>query len=545
MIIMAEHYSVADFFCGCGGFSEGFHQAGFNVVFSLDNWKLAKETHDINHPNCECINMDIMKLKLEDFDKIIPDTEVIIGSPPCVSFSNSNNSGNANKDLGKSLIKQFLRIIHYKKTKPNSKLKYWIMENVPNSKKHLKEKYTAKELDLDPSLPDLELPIMNIMIASDYGSPQGRKRAIVGDFIIPEITHSKNPVLIKDIFKMLGPPINNNYENINDILFDFEIKQTDLTDHFYDSTIPKEICLKAKQLKEDHGFMGKMQFPDSINRTSRTIMATEVYASRESIIFKSEETNTANENYRAPTIREISCLMGFPINYQFKGTHNNKHKQIGNAVCVQLSKALAIAILKKEQILIPKIIQRENIKLDCEQKTPLFDINFKEPPKRINSKYARHIPYLKIKQFRIELDNTKSNLKDKKNNKNIDTLNMIWCSSIHKGSGKKALKYSITNDNLLNVLDKKKIFCLEVILKKKFKKKIYDSKLFQLKNCRLDNKKIHCSPDETLEILKNILNKQFNDNTITTDIMFDKEYEYNEKIIYGLYALNYIVNLLN
>ena len=43
-------------------------------------------------------------------------------------------------------------------------------------------------------------------------------------------------------------------------------------------------------------------------------------------------------NIGGPTIREISSLMGFPIDYQFKGSHNNKHKQIGNAVCVQLSK---------------------------------------------------------------------------------------------------------------------------------------------------------------------------------------------------------------
>ena len=41
-------------------------------------------------------------------------------------------------------------------------------------------------------------------------------------------------------------------EEIKDILFDFEINKDDLTDHFYDSTIPKEICAKAKQLKEDH-----------------------------------------------------------------------------------------------------------------------------------------------------------------------------------------------------------------------------------------------------------------------------------------------------
>ena len=116
-------YTIADFFCGCGGFSEGFNQAGFNVVFSLDNWGYAKETHDINHPNCNCVLMDILNIKTEDIDDIIPDVDVIVGSPPCVSFSNSNNSGKANKSLGISLIKQFLKIVLYKKTKPNIKYK--------------------------------------------------------------------------------------------------------------------------------------------------------------------------------------------------------------------------------------------------------------------------------------------------------------------------------------------------------------------------------------------------------------------------------------
>jgi DNA (cytosine-5)-methyltransferase 1 len=535
-----KKYTVADFFCGCGGFSEGFHQAGFDVVYSLDSWILAKETHDINHPNCKCVHKNILDLELEDIDKI-PNTDIIIGSPPCVSFSNSNNSGNANKDLGLSLIKQFLKIILYKKTRPNSRLKYWIMENVPNSIKFLKEKYTAKELGLDSNLPDLLIPIKEILTASDYGSPQGRKRAIVGDFVMPKVTHSNNPVFIKDIFKMLGHPINNKNTKIKDILFNFEINKSDLTDHFYDSTIPKSICDKARQLKEDHGYMGKMQFPDSIDRLSRTIMATEAYASRESMIFKSEH----NDGYRAPTIREISSLMGFPINYQFKGSHNNKHKQIGNAVCVQLSKALGVAILEKDNIVISSIPQRDNIRLDCEQKNPLFDSDFIEGPKRINSKYSRHIPYLKLNQFRVELDNTKSNIKDKKNNKSIETLNIVWSSSIHKGSGKNAKKDTISNNELKEILDKKKLFCLEVILKKHFDKKIYDSKLFQLKNCRLDKENNHYSPDEAIELLKTIIDKQFNNDIIRTELLFNKDYEYNQKIIYGLYAMNYIVELLD
>ena len=53
--------------------------------------------------------------------------------------------------------------------------------------------------------------------------------------------------------------------------------------------------------------------------------------------------------------------MGFPVNYQYEGKHNIKHKQVGNAVCVQLSRATAKA--KKDNLNICKIRQRDNIKL--------------------------------------------------------------------------------------------------------------------------------------------------------------------------------------
>jgi len=29
-------YKVADIYCGCGGFSEGFRLAGYDIVFAVD-----------------------------------------------------------------------------------------------------------------------------------------------------------------------------------------------------------------------------------------------------------------------------------------------------------------------------------------------------------------------------------------------------------------------------------------------------------------------------------------------------------------------------
>ena len=88
----------------------------------------------------------------------------------------------------------------------------------------------------------------NILIASDYGSPQGRKRAIVGDYIIPTITHSHaTNIYIDKILEALGSPLNNTKQTISDPSFPLILTKNDVTDHFYDSEIPHEWAVKARR----------------------------------------------------------------------------------------------------------------------------------------------------------------------------------------------------------------------------------------------------------------------------------------------------------
>lgn len=93
---------VADFFCGGGGFSEGFRQAGFNIVFAVDKWEPAITTYKGNKPGVNAILDDVIRISNlpdDEFEALVPDSEVIIGSPPCQSFSHSNKSGNADKSI--------------------------------------------------------------------------------------------------------------------------------------------------------------------------------------------------------------------------------------------------------------------------------------------------------------------------------------------------------------------------------------------------------------------------------------------------------------
>lgn len=72
---------VIDLCSGGGGLSLGFQQAGFEIVFAIDNWYPAWKTHKINFPNCETVLGDIM-----EYDGF-PEADVVVGGPPCPEFS--------------------------------------------------------------------------------------------------------------------------------------------------------------------------------------------------------------------------------------------------------------------------------------------------------------------------------------------------------------------------------------------------------------------------------------------------------------------------
>ena len=143
---------VIDFFCGAGGFSEGFRQQEFKIIKGIDFWQPAIDTHNLNH-NLNDTVKNILDFWNEDSAEVteiekLEDVEFLIGSPSCVSFSMSNRAGKADKTYGVRLIEAYLRVIAVKKNKKKSILKAWYMENVPKSRDFISKKYTFKQLNL-------------------------------------------------------------------------------------------------------------------------------------------------------------------------------------------------------------------------------------------------------------------------------------------------------------------------------------------------------------------------------------------------------------
>jgi len=317
---------VLDLFCGAGGFSEGFRQAGFTIICGVDNWQAAVDSFSENHPNSAVSLGDIeviSKMPNEEFERIIPDSEIIIGSPPCIAFSNSNKSGKGDKTKGLSLIKAFLTIVARKKLKKRSILKYWILENVAKAEPFIKCSYTAKQLQFDG---DFKLNVKNeasgFYRAEHFGVPSKRKRYFCGEFPAPgqQIYAKGSYKPLKEILCALGTPCENLESTIVDPNYALTLTSKDITDHHYIQEIAEFQWKKLQRLKEDKGYMGKMYFPENEERLCRAIMATMTFSARESMAFAYRKGR-----FRSPTIREVASLMSFPIDYRFYGkTKPNK-----------------------------------------------------------------------------------------------------------------------------------------------------------------------------------------------------------------------------
>ena len=560
---MNEKLTVADFFCGAGGISEGFRQKGFEVVFAMDYWEPAIETHQKNHPEADHVLMDIKNMDADEIDEYIPDVDVIVGGPPCQNFSRSNKAGKADKSEGLHLIEHFLRIVAWKME--HGDLKYWAMENVPPTANHLKDKYTWDELQLPGEGSDLVIEKKPVHHAVDYGAPQSRRRMVAGNY--PELEKRRdedNWKTVQDVFDKLGDPLNPETapDIIEDPNHDREVSKKELTDHFYDTRVEEYRWKAARRKKEDHGFMGKMSFPEKTDEPSRTVMATRSASTREAMIFGGEKNEDGNyKNYRLPTVREIACFSAFPLTYQFEAsTETKKFRLIGNAVPVKLSSAIAEAIAKEEGMEIPdEIPDLPNPELENELTGK--EREFRSPRKRReDSKFDRHIPYLKTKAFRPSINNQKSDFENDE---------VKWEAVLHKGVGRNAQEGRAELSTIEEVIRKgksgqtrlgsvedsynisEKMNNFQDELEKRFQNKLPDAEEFQrIYTRRSSSDKF--GPHDALDELKELIDELFPQEEFKEVYLdnSDRKIEVPDddipvRIAVGFYGCEYVTQIVN
>jgi DNA (cytosine-5)-methyltransferase 1 len=81
--VISNGLTVTDLFCGAGGSSSGLVAAGFRVVMAANHWKMAIDSHQINHPTTDHDNADISQVEPSRF----PTTDILWASPECTNHS--------------------------------------------------------------------------------------------------------------------------------------------------------------------------------------------------------------------------------------------------------------------------------------------------------------------------------------------------------------------------------------------------------------------------------------------------------------------------
>lgn len=336
-----KKYNVIDLFCGCGGLSLGFEQAGYNVLLGIDNWEDSLKTYRHNHHGSETMCADLMNLSPIDVQKNIGEksVDVIIGGPPCQGFSIAGKR--IIDDDRNKLYKSFVKMVDYFKPKA------FVLENVPNILT-MGDGIIKRAIVAD--FEELGYKVVNkVLLASDYGVPQNRRRAIFvgllnGDnFIYPQPTVIQQITSeqalsdlpensLSDGSKYPCPP-KSDYQKL--------IRKGSKGVYNHNITIHTEQTQRIIAMVPDGG--NYKDLPAELQNTRKVHIAwTRLNSKTPSITIDTGHRHHFHYKYnRIPTVRESARIQSFADNVIFLGSKTSQYKQVGNAVPPLMAKAIA------------------------------------------------------------------------------------------------------------------------------------------------------------------------------------------------------------
>ena len=338
--------TVLDLFCGCGGMSLGFEKAGFNVLLGIDVWDDALKTYAFNHKHSKAMNGDLSILGAENLWPILGNRkiDIIIGGPPCQGFSIAGK--HVVDDERNKLYKGFVRMV--KDFKP----KAFVMENVPNI---LSIGGGVVKNTIINDFQSLGYNVQTkVLIASDYGVPQNRKRAIfVGmqhgnfDFDIPKV---KRQVTTAEALSDLPEsslvngapypiPANSDYQVL------MRKESNGVWNH--EITLHNEQTIKIIAMVPDGG--NNKDLPSKYQDIRKVHIAwTRLNSKRPSITIDTGHRHHFHYKWnRVPTVRECARIQSFPDDFICLCSKTSQYKQVGNAVPPLMAQAIAEHLKKQ------------------------------------------------------------------------------------------------------------------------------------------------------------------------------------------------------
>lgn len=329
---------IIDLFCGIGGLSLGFEQAGFEVCAAVDMWADAVKTYNHNRKEKVAKVISVEDFNEKELSSIIATEKItgIIGGPPCQGFSTVGK-----REIDDPRNKMYLEF--YKAVKlvnPD----FFVIENVKGMLtlnkgafvKDLLKRFGENGLGYTISY--------QLLNAADYGIPQNRYRVFyVGiknkKFVFPEPFDYK--LTAKDGISDLEGATQEKYGSEPQNDFQRAMRGNIKKPLNQDYTTHTEKTISIISQVPDGGNIRDL--PEEIWHVRKYNKAFERMGT-----FKPSNTiDTGHRNYfhysepRIPTVRESARIQSFPDSFEILGTRGSQYKQVGNAVPPMLSKIIA------------------------------------------------------------------------------------------------------------------------------------------------------------------------------------------------------------
>lgn len=298
--------NAIDLFAGCGGLTQGMHEAGFRTKVAIELEAVAVTAYKLNHPDTHVIQKDIREISVAEIKKILSGEplHLLAGCPPCQGFSSVRklNKKQSVRDKRNNLVLEYFRMV--KELKPLTIM----MENVPGLKDYYLFKEIVKELEALGYNPKVE-----ILDVKEYGVPQSRRRLVMVGSRLGDISIAKPKVkkrTVRDAISSLPYP-----EKTKDPLHKIVASHTPEVSERIRLTpkdgggwkdLPKKYILKCHR-KDGVGFndvYGRLRWDDY----STTITGGCLNPSKGRFLHP--------EQNRVITPREAALLQSFPANYK-------------------------------------------------------------------------------------------------------------------------------------------------------------------------------------------------------------------------------------
>ena len=368
---MGNQPTVIDLFCGAGGLSEGFRQAGFRVLAGNDVMPSAGATFRATHPEAKFYSKPASELSADelfaDLGLVRGQLDCLIGGPPCQGFSVYNHRRGLH-DPRSHLFRDFLSLVE------DLNPKWVVIENVTG----IFSAGNGQAVDdIKSVLGDLGYKAeVKVLRAEDYGVPQLRRRAVFLatrvdvpiSFPIPSHGEGLEPlVTVEDAIGDL-PPLENG-EDLGDL--EYTSSPTSQYQRAMRGNSLHATCHAASKLGKINiermkhipqgGSWRDIPFdllPEGMKRAKRSDHTKRYGRLRadgqaSTILTKCDVHWGAYihpEQDRSLTVREAARFQSFPDWYVFSGSRTEQYVQVGNAVPPLLARAIGQTILKSMTI---------------------------------------------------------------------------------------------------------------------------------------------------------------------------------------------------